>query len=179
MDNIQYIDYPWKYAVVDNFLPQDTFTQLIDYCKNEGVDTLLSTTYSEVLKDEELQNNILIKCQELFNLSSSTLDTENKIISPPPPRLTLQFREPGHNYTIHTDIISKLYTIVLYIYPEVSDGTPLYTSGEPEYIGDLEWRPNRAMAFCPIQTKGKETFHAVKNTTTQNRAALVINYIKF
>lgn len=178
MDNIQYIDYPWKYAVVDNFLPQDTFTQLVEYCKSEGVDTLSPTTYSEGLKNEELQNNILSKCQELFNLSSHILDVESKIISPPSPRFTLQFREPGHNYTIHTDIISKLYTIVLYIYPKISDGTPLYTSGEPKYVKDLEWKPNRAMAFCPIQTKGKETFHAVKNTTNQNRAALVINYIK-
>jgi hypothetical protein len=68
MDNIQYIDYPWKYAVVDNFLPQDTFTQLVEYCKSEGVDTLSPTTYSEGLKNKELQNNILSKCQELFNL---------------------------------------------------------------------------------------------------------------
>ena len=178
MDNIQYIDYPWKYAVVDNFLPQDTFTQLIDYCKNEGVDTLSPTTYSEGLKDKELQNNILIKCQELFNFTYKILDTENKITNFLGPYFHLQFREPGHNYNIHTDVEGKLYTIVLYIYPEASDGTPLYTSGEPEYVGDLEWRPNRAMAFCPIQTKGKETFHAVKNTTTQNRAALVINYLK-
>ena len=178
MDNIQYFDYPWKYAVIEDFLPQDIFDRLVAYCKKIGVDTPVETTYTDGIRDIELYTVISSYCQKLFDTTYQTLDTENKITSPPSPRFHLQFREPGHDYTIHTDIVSKLYTIVLYIYPEVSDGTPLYTSGEPEYVKDLEWKPNRAMAFCPIQTKGKETFHAVKNTTDKNRAALVINYIK-
>lgn len=178
MDNIQYFSYPWKYAVVDNFLPQPIFSRLIDYCKVNKVDTLVESTYTVNFQNLELQNLIKLQCQELFNSSYKTLDVENKITTPLSPKFHLQFREPGHNFIIHTDVPSKLYTIVLYIYPKISDGTPLYTSKTKEYTGDLKWIPNRAMAFCPIQTPGKETFHAVKNTTNSNRAALIINFTK-
>ena len=36
---IKYYTEPWNYAIVDNFLPQETFNELVKHCKALGVDT--------------------------------------------------------------------------------------------------------------------------------------------
>ena len=174
---VRYKELPWKYVEVDDFLPTDVFNSLLKYCKDLGVDTPVERTLTVDIEDKSLRNSINEVANELFNSTYKELDTEGKIRYKHNIHFHLQFREPHHNYPLHTDISGKLYTIVLYIYPEVADGTPLYNSNK-DYHSTIEWAQNRAMAFCPVQTKGSETFHAVTNNSDANRAALVINYMK-
>lgn len=174
---VVYHNQPWKYVEVEDFLPSEVFDRLVEYCKEKGVDTPTNQTLTMGIEDSQLRDSINEAADSLFESTYKELDTENKIGNNHQIHFHLQFREPHHNYPLHTDIKSKLYTIVLYIYPSVADGTPLYTS-DKEYHSTIEWKQNRAMAFCPIQTKGSETFHSVINNSNVNRAALVINYME-
>lgn len=182
MDNIdiKYYTKPWSYAVVDNFLPQDVFKELVEYCKEIGVDTPVSKTVNTILP-KELDKKITYQTRLFKDLAFDTLNTSNKIIEKERINYTLQFREPGHNYPIHSDIWSKVFSLVLYIYPfKGQTGTKIFTMGEnPEFVTEVEWKPNRLVAFVPSNNPLTKTNHSVENFTEFNRAALVINYLTY
>lgn len=177
---IKYYTEPWSYAVVDNFLPKDTFKELVQYCKEMGADTPVSKTLNTTLP-KGLDKKIASEVQLFKDLSFDVLNTPNKIIEKDRINFTLQFREPGHCFPIHSDIWSKIFSLVLYIYPfKGQSGTKIFTMGEnPEFVTEVEWKPNRLMAFVPSNNPQTKTNHSVENPTEFNRAALVINYITY
>ena len=150
---IKYYTEPWSYAIVDNFLPQETFNELVEYCKVLGVDTPVTELFTSHFEDNQnLKEKINTSVKIFKALSFNILNTPNKkLLETDQAMYHLQFREPGHNQGPHPDIWSKVFSLVLYIYPfEGPSGT-----NNPE----------------------TKTYHAVYNTKEFNRAALVINYL--
>jgi hypothetical protein len=183
--NIQYFDYPWKYAVVDDFLSQDTFNQIIEYSKIKGADTPVDTlgTYTFQEKGyENLRQDIISQAIKFKELTFDTLNTPQKDIESAAPTPYLHIREPGHNFSIHPDNWAKVFSLVLYLYPPKGQvGTEIYTATAPsevaQFVTEVKWKPNRMLAFVPSHNPGTMTNHKVYNFTEVNRVALVVNWI--
>ena len=177
--DIKYYTEPWSYAIVDNFLPQETFNELVEYCKALGVDTPVTKQLNTHFEDNQNLKEKIDTLVKIFkDLSFNILNTPNKeLLETDQAMYHLQFREPGHNQGPHPDIWSKVFSLVLYIYPfEGPSGTEILTP-QGNYFSEVEWKPNRVMAFIPSNNPEKKTYHAVYNTKEFNRAALVINYL--
>lgn len=71
--------------------------------------------------------------------------------------------DPGYRYPVHADISGKLQSTVLYLYPEVGDGTRFVEEGE------LRWKPNRLITW-----KNKGQLHSYKNSKPERRYTLNI-----
>lgn len=182
MDNIQYFDYPWKYAVVDDFLPQDIFDQVIEYSKVRGADTPVTKTEVYTFSEEgyeDLKQSIIFEVEKFRELSFDTLNTPQKDLGDTSITPYLHLREPGHNFCVHPDNWSKSFSLVLYLYPfEGQTGTEIYTSEEnPQLVTTIEWKPNRLLAFVPSHNPKTTTNHRVFNFTDVNRVAIVVNYL--
>jgi len=177
--DIKYYTEPWSYAIVDNFLPQETFNELVEYCKVLGVDTPATKLFTSHFEDNQnLKEKIEASVKIFKDLSFNILNTPNKeLLETNQAMYHLQFREPGHSQHPHPDIWSKVFSLVLYIYPfEGPSGTEILTP-QSNYFSEVEWRPNRVIAFTPSNNPETKTYHAVYNTKEFNRAALVINYL--
>ena len=98
MDKIKYFDTPWKYAVVDDFLPQDTFNQIVEYSKEKGADTPVTTlgtyTFSEE-KYKNLKQDIITQVTRFKELTFDTLNVCNKSLKDASVTPYLHIREPG------------------------------------------------------------------------------------
>lgn len=174
---IEYVDSPWKYAVVDDFLPEPIVRQLLEYSRELGWETPSPRTRMHNLRAEPL---LYGRIRRIYDFWEAQLFDELNIHARPAETLDVEInlvsREPGHFYPVHPDVRRKLFSIVVYLAPETCDGTPIYRTAD-EFVREVEWRPNRALAFVPCHIPGKETFHAVKNTTDQNRIVLALNAI--
>ena len=185
MDKIKYFNTPWKYAVVDDFLPQDTFNQIIEYSKIKGADTPVDTlgTYTFQEKGyENLRQDIISQATKFKELTFDTLNTPQKDIELATPTPYLHIREPGHDFSIHPDNWAKVFSLVLYLYPPKGQvGTEIYTAVAPseaaQFVTEVKWKPNRMLAFVPSNNPGTMTNHKVYNYTEVNRVALVVNWI--
>ena len=73
----------------------------------------------------------------------------------------------GCQYPIHTDSCHKVFTALVYVYPEQNVGTALYrTKNEKDHAYTVEWKPNRCFIFCPYDNK--DTWHSWSNMERSN-----------
>jgi hypothetical protein len=184
MGKIKYFDTPWKYAVVDDFLSQDTFNQIIEYSKEKGADTPVTTLGTYTFKEEKYKNlkqDIITQVTRFKELTFDTLNVPNKSLKDASVTPYLHIREPGHNFCVHADNWSKMFSLVLYLYPfEGQVGTEIYTPDSPktaQLVTEVKWKPNRMLAFVPSNNPGTMTNHRVYNLTEVNRVALVVNWL--
>ena len=79
----------------------------------------------------------------------------------------------GKDYVfgIHSDSRDKLLSAVIYISPEVNEGTWLYDNKKGDNPIQVEWLPNRNFIFC----RNDNTWHSYKADGKTNRLALVYN----
>ena len=79
----------------------------------------------------------------------------------------------GKDYVfgIHSDSRDKLLSAVIYISPEVNEGTWLYDNKKGDNPILVEWLPNRNFIFC----RNDNTWHSYKADGKTNRLALVYN----
>jgi len=77
---------------------------------------------------------------------------------------------PGEDYPIHKDSTSKLLTCLIYLEPEVSDGTFFHTAMETEGV-EHPWVPNTGYIF----KGGYSSYHSYRNTTKNRRTVYMLN----
>ena len=74
-------------------------------------------------------------------------------------------------FDIHSDSRDKLLSAVIFIAPEVNEGTWLYDDKKGSNPRQIEWLPNRNFVFC----RNDHTWHSYKADGKQNRLTLVYN----
>ena len=74
-------------------------------------------------------------------------------------------------FPIHSDSRDKLLSAVIFISPEVNEGTWLYDNKKGSNPRQIEWLPNRNFIFC----RNDHTWHSYKADGKQNRLTLVYN----
>ena len=74
-------------------------------------------------------------------------------------------------FPIHSDSRDKLLSAVIFIAPEINEGTWLYDDKKGSNPRQIEWLPNRNFVFC----RNDHTWHSYKADGKQNRLTLVYN----
>lgn len=76
-----------------------------------------------------------------------------------------------YKFPIHNDSKDKLLSVVIYISPEINQGTFLYNDMNGSDMKMIEWIPNRAFIFSRTQN----TWHSYKSDGLNKRLTLVYN----
>ena len=74
-------------------------------------------------------------------------------------------------FPIHSDSRDKLLSAVIFIAPEVNEGTWLYDDKKGTNPRQVDWVPNRNFVFC----RNDNTWHSYKSDGKTNRLTLVYN----
>ena len=77
----------------------------------------------------------------------------------------------NHIFPIHSDSRDKLLSVVIYIAPDINEGTTLYEDKSGKNPKKINWIPNRAFIF----SRNDNTWHSYKADGKNNRLALVYN----
>lgn len=159
---------PWEHLIVDNFLDDDVFKQITEelqitqktlinqkrntdgwwpfHLENMGVSKKTTDLIMEINR-EILDNTYII--EKFSDASKSTIGYYSI------PRFN--FTHPFIKEEIHDDSGDKTVVILLYLAPENSIGTNLYTKNTLSSLSKtIEWKPNRAVFFAP---KKNVTWH--------------------
>ena len=134
--NIIYYKKPWNHAVIDNFFTDD----LLDYAN-------------------DLASNV-IKGYNVFRIDDKVLsDYFRESFKTKSLKHILEFNlmKPKYDYPIHDEAHWKKLSVVVYIKPEVGNGTYIYDKDQ-KIAKQLEWKINRASptAAGPIDPKSDE-----------------------
>ena len=162
---------PWPHIVIDNFL---TDKALLDLQKRtmelnklaikqaeENGDT--KGHYRHHCKDDPLEAYDIMGLFSQFEIKRqhNNLTKLVQIIK------TCKDAE----YPIHEDAPHKIFSLILYIWPEENMGTNVYDENK-NFVHTIEWKPNRAVMFCPLDNV---TYHDYGSST--DRFTLMYNLI--
>lgn len=171
--NSTVIKYPWQHKVIDDILDSETFELL----------SSAALQLSKTKKNEDYYSDgIWLNDFETFGLNSKVFDSVIKIsdeflsikkplLSQFSPYLKSEvgyFNTPKFNYSInsvegsiHDEGTSKTLALIIYLIPENTPGTKLYTgSNKSDYFGQIEWKQNRGFLMC---TEPGKTWHSYTN----------------
>jgi hypothetical protein len=151
---------PWPHMVVDDYFEQSYFDNMFYELDNYDYSDVFVESkkramfWDDRLVDEFPMASLCSKTNEIDDDLCRVLncDREYDVL-----RNNLTMSYPNiRTGKIHTDKIEKVVSIVVYVYPETSYGTLIYNE-KKELVTEVQWKPNRALIFCPRQ---KVTFHA-------------------
>lgn len=172
------MDAPWGHLVIDDFLPDTEYEQVLAYIKSKydfarnrkgykelhryNSDTLITKIFAPIilaLKDKYFDE---------LNYAGKTLPQEVY------PYIELVVCPSGYRYDhIHCDTEYKLMTTVLFMYPDEGDGTELYTDKTPQSLhSQVPWKANRAISFVSQNNpEFQRTWHNYGNTKPFQRVS--------
>jgi hypothetical protein len=172
---------PWPFYIVDNFLSDQLYTKLImsrQHPKFEVVDSWHDNairTSSDTIPGSPTKRALPLY-QDKSVTEQISAEIKNKLADIVDDSLyclpDLIRCDPGYRYTIHTDYYQKLYSIVVYLHPTMSNATTLLDVTNNEY--DVMWRQNRALIFA----QEDHGLHYYKNTTQYPRLTLNVYMTK-
>jgi hypothetical protein len=85
----------------------------------------------------------------------------------------LQVQTPHQKSEIHIDHGRKLWSFVSYLFPKNSSGTKLYDK-DKNFLQEIEWKQNRAFAFCSRGGDINPTWHDYGNNSDEYRVTLAV-----
>lgn len=161
---------PWPHKIIDNVLDQAVFDQLSKAAKiitdateqypRDGDGIWLSTAQSYGV-DVDTINNVIKISNEWLKHNSKVLNDFSDAKRSPVGYFSLSafnFCKENDKSGIHDEGPCKTTTLVIYLHPEESIGTRLYTDlDENSFVKEIEWKPNRALLFC---AKEDVTWHS-------------------
>ena len=149
--DITHFKKPWNHAVIENF-----FT-----------DELLHYTTILASKSIKKYGPVPIKDQILSDYFQTSFKSKSK-------KHILEFNlmEPKTEYPIHDEAVWKKLSVVVYIKPEIGNGTYLFDKNQ-KIAKQVEWKINRAFIFKGVP---KLTWHSYANTKDVPR--LTVNYFE-
>jgi hypothetical protein len=175
------LEEPWYSKIVDNFLEEDLFNQLRNECErifsSRSINNFSepTTRLNELMVSSEFSESL---SQSLLDLNSSMLKNIDSILDSFPYSRRFKYyhsipsffflRKGTPDHPIHDESHYKSLSIVLYISPNISSGTKLYTPAK-SFHNQVEWKPNRAFIFCG---KSKHTWHTFGGSESNDRITM-------
>jgi hypothetical protein len=162
--NSPIIDSPWPHQIVDNFLDEQTFKSL------ETLANSLLPNYS-IKKGQSIDPIDLVVMKNKMNpdlydrllmYNKLLLDHNEDLLTLYPhhrsyqkyysmPSFHFMDRDAGWHH-IHDETRDKALSIVLYINPEISAGTKIFSGmQEKDFEFEVKWKKNRALIFCGVE----------------------------
>lgn len=170
---------PWDHQIVKNSLPTPVFEQLSTECKN----LLHFDTQGKlkiILPDDFIKYGITLY-DEIYQIAQTIYNSSKRLtkglyykprwyanrtvyayisVTPPKP----------YRFEIHEEKLSKFWSSVTYVCPEINVGTKMYETKDPKtFVKESPWQPNSTFVFC-----GKKgiTWHSYESSETSNRITL-------
>ena len=170
----------YKIKIVDGFLNETDFKELVKLSINLNSNTKFSIYHNEI----DIHDNIMKESvgeQLLKRLNRNYLNTAIKILEElnhekvklvTHSDFTIIKTKKDSKFPIHDDTPNKLLSGVIYLYPENNSGTVFYSNKSGENKKVIDWKTNRAVFFS---RKERETWHSYKGDGVNDRIALVYN----
>lgn len=162
---------PWTHYVIDNILNYD-FNIESEFVFNNSLYFQLLGELSH-FKDKILHTFNPIRIVENPHGNKQEPAIENTWA-----RVNFLTEKPEADKEIHMDSQNKIWTCVIYCFPEECNGTVLI-EGDPNNVissTEVQWRQNRAIIFSP-GTKNQPTWHKIINRTNKTRRAITLNIL--
>jgi hypothetical protein len=162
---------PWTHYIVDDILNYD-FTMESEFIFNNSLFFQLLGELSHY-KDKILNTFKPIRIVESPNGHKQEPAIKNTWA-----RVNFLTENAYVDKEIHMDAVNKIWTCVIYCFPEKCNGTILI-EGDPDKVissKEIEWKQNRAIVFSP-GTKNYPTWHKIINNTNKTRRAITLNII--
>ena len=166
---------PWPHYLIDNFFDHKFFNSMINLKNHDdfklvdsSLENLKNVPYD--IPDRPKKYSLkLFKDIRIRNYVKYVVHKQLSTILPPvyfvlPDLIKC---EPGYHYPPHRDNIEKKYSIVVYLYPAISNATNLLTKDKNITI---PWKTNRALIF----EQTSHGMHYYKNDTNENRLTMNI-----
>lgn len=158
------IDSPWPHQIVDDFLDEQTFKSLEILAKSllpdhsikkgQSIDPIDLVAMKNKI-DPDLYESLLMYNKQLLTYNKELLSlyphhrSYQKYYSMP--SFHFMDKDAGWHH-VHDETIDKALSIVLYIEPEISAGTKIFSgTQEKDFEFEVEWKKNRALIFCGIE----------------------------
>lgn len=171
--NATLFDNPWPYLVVDNALTDESFARLYDISKKlESKVTALPRDQDGIWLSKFIEYGFdQLDIDFILDLNYQLLSHHKSLLSKFPnaersqigyfsvPKLN--FIGPNVNGTVHEEGIIKSLAFVLYVFPENTYGTRLYSDNTiNSFAREIEWKPNRAFIMCNQANVTWHSFHS-------------------
>lgn len=165
MKSAKVVESPWKYYIIENLFCDSCFSKILEEIKNLKADKTDSgygggkEDYSAFRSPNHIQQ--YLNCVDyMYTLYPNHRSYDHIFCYP----TLLQMKE-GVSWPVHDDVVEKTCTMVVYIDPEESSGTEIYSTID-NYDHTIEWKPNRASFFCPEIGKTWHAYHSPNATRT-------------
>lgn len=169
-----------KYKILDNFLNDTCFNYLSSLnLKNVNSNEVFSY-HNKVYKNGDIKSTC-ISPEILKNLQNSCHKIAINLLNELAPKKIelydysdFNIIETGKDYAfpIHRDHINKLLSGVVYLKPDINNGTILYENKVGKNPYEIEWKKNRALFFSRTE---ETSWHSYKGDGKNNRIVLVYN----
>lgn len=177
--NGQLFTTPWNFWVIDNFFNDTTLSNIISLSNSSSFTHVDNSNGKIITNKNYIASKYDLKIRkkkqpELFNElkdashTSLTKIIDSEILNKFYYIIDLVYCEPGYTYQKHLDHPEKLYSVVVYLHPNESDGTILLDQDSKMY--NVTWKPNRAFVF----KNNTKAHHLYTNKHSNNRYSLNI-----
>lgn len=153
--------YPWPYQLVDNILADNSFQIILDgtqILKEKAIfeprdpNGLWMFKAHELGVDDKVVDlimdinvQLLTRYKDVLALFDDAMHSKLGYFSIP----RFNFIGPNVKGTIHDEGDSKTMALVIYLSPEQTQGTKLYTTQDYSSLAkQVEWKPNRGFLMC-------------------------------
>ena len=175
--NIQYFDTPYKHVVIDDFFNEedlkfvrnklDTIKQSIGFDTTAQDRFILQSRKRKLAKDTfdyNVSDDRFAKYFKLADYLDLKQDTEKEYTS----EYVYSFRAKPltAEYYLHTEILHKGVTLVVYLSKEDNYGTEIFDNNK-QFVKRIEWKYNRAVIMAGYDNQngklpGNSTWHTYK-----------------
>jgi hypothetical protein len=160
--NAKIINDPWPHQIIDNFLDETVFEKIkqlsekISEIDDYDTSEIIWLNELEELDDTKSVSNDIVECADILVKNFEGISKPYNSIRQKSnlgyfnvPRFGIS---PANIINeIHDEGTNKIMALIVYISPEESIGTLLYSKNDENYFSkEIQWKPNRAFLMYSI-----------------------------
>ena len=168
----------FEHKIIENFLNEQDFSELNSLKLVDVKDNENKIYNNRIFKDGNIESSCISNetIKRLHNNYHSKAINLLKIYAPGKENLYeysdfhIVTAGKDHSFPIHTDTLNKLLSGVIYLSPDINNGTILYSMDKKHKL-NVEWKKNRALFF----SRSDKTLHSYGSDGKSKRVTLIYN----
>ena len=162
--NAEIIENPWPYAIIENPINLNLANLAGD------------SNFSYIIWLNNIHDIFYDNIENILNKYSSNTRGYNSLFKDEYYiDWALQVQAPNQKSEIHIDNVRKLWSLVIYLFPNESTGTGIYDE-DKNFLHHIEWKQNRGFAFTSHgpSIEFPVTWHDYGNPNSEYRITLAV-----
>lgn len=170
------VDSPWEHFIFDDFLTDrevawlEELLYFFPICTENKKRVRVGFGKEFVKYAEHEQNNYFEEHRKMLsNLVKTKLLAYPEFESLKTKKVHVEYQSLGKDFAwkVHTDVPTKIFSLVLYLTREDSCGTRLYDSNQ-EFVYEVPWKFNRATGFWNAENHWHDFYSTADERKTLN-----------